>query len=335
MYATLLYTVGFSFLIALTATFGLHLLGRLLFLSSHRRTRKLFADTPWLPLRSVTGTLPGENVEFQSSGKVTLRGTFLSHRGAHRKGTVLFCHELNGTRESVAPYADHLLQAGFDILAFDLRNHGKSDFQRHALPTPWVTTADMDDIRAAVDYLESRGGTEPGELGIFGFGKGATLALCAAGSDSRIRSVVLDAPVKETKLFSKNCRDILRKSMKLSRRRTSRFFTLFSKALLYTVACPVLSIAEAWHRFMLGIWFGCRFVNPWAFAKKVHQPMLIVHGHIDSAVRPDHVQALCNRMADRPKLWLIPEKNRSHDGTVHETCSRQVTRFFEEALHTL
>lgn len=337
MYTTLLYAIGIPFLLVLGTTLGLHLLGRILFLSSHRRAKKLFADSLWLPLRFSSEPIQGEDVEFKSSGRVTLRGTYITHRSPRHKGTVLFCHEFNGTQESIKPYVENLVQTGFDILTFDLRNHGKSDFVHHTFPTPWVTTTDMDDIRAAIDYLESRPETEPGGLCVFGFGKGATLALCAAGSDPRIRSIVLDAPARENKLFTKNCRDILMKSLRVSRKRTSRFVTLFVKAMLYMIVSPVLTVVHAWHRTVLGLWYGCRFVNPQTFVKNVCQPTLILYGHVDAAVCAGHAQALRhrmvgNQMVDRPRLWFVSPEVQPNENGVDEASSRQVARFFEEAV---
>ena len=328
MHITIFNNLGLPLLIALGATIGLHLLGRIFFLSSHHRSRKLYEGTHWLPLRTSGDPLKGEKVEFSSTDRATLRGTFLRHETTAPKGTILFCHEFNGTQENIGPYVDQLTKAGFNILTFDFRNHGQSDFVHHVQPTPWVTTTDLDDVRAAMDYLCSRPETATTGFCVFGFGKGATVALCAAGSDNRIQSVVLDAPVKETKLFAKNCRDVLFKSMRLSRRRTIRFVVLFIKALLYVVTYPVLSAIHAWRRFVLGIWCGCRFVNPGTLAKKVRKPVMIIHGHVDSSIRADQVQALCNRMNDRPRLWFAAPST----DCVDENCSRQVIRFIEEVI---
>lgn len=324
------YVIGLPFLIVVVISLGLHALGRLLILSPHRRSRYLFAETSWLPLRQVAETLSGEEVEFSSTGHITLRGIFLSARTASRKGTILFCHELNGTRSNIAPYVDNLLEGGFNVFAFDFRGHGRSDSGYRGQPTPWLSTSDIEDVRAAIDYLRTR--SDVGDLSVFGLGKGATVALCVAGSDSRVKSVVLDAPMPDNRLFDRNCWFALVKSTKLSRRRVSKFVSLFFKAVLYTVTCPIVSVVLAWRRFMLGLWCDCRFVNPWPMVKKVRQPIMIVHGHVDSITRADQIQAFCDRMPIRPKLWLTPASERDEQGTISEDCCRQVARFLEEAI---
>lgn len=329
MYATP-YAIGLPFLIVVVLSLGLHALGRLLILSSPRRSRYLFAGTSWLPLRRTEGPLVGEEVDFATSGHLTLRGTLLTTQTESRKGTILFCHELNGTRSNILPYVDHLLESGFNVFAFDFRGHGQSDSGYRGQPTPWLTTSDIEDVRAAIEYLRSRSDIGGGDISVFGLGKGATVALCAAGSDPRVKSVVLDAPMPDNRLFDRNCWLSLVKSTRLSRRRISKFVSLFLKAVLYTITCPIVSVALAWRRFMLGLWCDCRFVNPWPMVRKVRQPIMIVHGHVDSVTRADQIQAFCDRMPIRPKLWLVPAVERNEQGTISEDCCRQVARFLSE-----
>lgn len=328
VYTTTFFSVFYPFLVVLLVALGLHLLGHLLILSSPRRSRYLYSRTPWLPLRSSPQVLEGEEVEFTTTGKLTLRGTFLASPNGQSKGTVLFCHELNGNRSSITPYVRDLLDCGFDILSFDFRNHGRSDSTCFSQPTPWITVADMDDVKSALNYLKTRRNVENDRIGVFGLGKGATVALCLAGCDSSVSSVVLDTPMPENRLFVKNCWQALVKSTKISRRSTSKFTALFFKALLYALSCPVLTLVSAWRRFVLGLWYRCRFVNPWSMVKNVSQPIMIVHGHVDTPTKPEQIQAFCDRMPTRPKLWLIPSGQRE----LSENCCRQVARFFEEIV---
>lgn len=330
MYSTFFISIGIAFAVVLFLSLGLHFLGRLFLLSSRRRACSLFSGTPWLPLRYATADWDGQDIEFPTSALLTLRGTFLPHRGIRSQGTILFCHELNGTRLNIEPYTDQLRNEGFDIFAFDFRNHGRSDSTIHAQPTPWITTADMDDVRAALDYLLTRQDVDKDRISVFGLGKGATVALCLAGSDPRIKAVVLDAPIPENRLFDRNCWEVLVKSTRLSRRRFSKFVTLFFRAVAYSISCPIVTLVYAWRRRMLGFWFGCRFINPWPLVKQVRQPMMILHGHSDSMTRADQIQAFCDRMEVRPRLWIVPASCRENVGVVSDDCTRKVARFFTE-----
>jgi len=324
------FSIGQPLLVFLAISVLLHLLARVLFLSSRVRSRRLFGGTPWLPLRFSNSCSNGEEVEFTTTDRMALRGTYFSAPVGQRRGVVLFCHELNGNRYNVAPFLKPLLDSGFDLLAFDFRNHGQSAKTLYGLPTPWMTQSDLEDVKAAVEYLLSRIGDEGIEVSIFGLGKGATVALCVAGSDSRVKSVVLDAPIPENRLFEKNCWELLSKAVRSAKRDVRISVSLFFRAILFSLLRPIRSLYFAWQRFVLGKWFGCRFINPWPLAKKVRQPMMIIHGHADSKTRAEQIQAFCDRLPNRPRLWIVPASSREGLGQINEECSLQVARFFAE-----
>ena len=336
---TSFFSVGLPLLVLLTVPLVLHLLAKAFLLSSCRRSRHLFAGTPWLPLRFEGSCSGGQDVEFATSDDLTLRGTYFSTPKEQRRGVVLFCHELNGHRHNVAPFLEPLLHSGFDLLTFDFRNHGQSDKTTYGHPMPWTTQSDVEDVKAAIDYLQNtsrntscdlQSPQNDNEISIFGLGKGATVALCVAGSDDRVKSVVLDAPIPENRLFEKNCWELFFKAIRSSRRSVRLSVSLFFKAVLYSFVCPINSLRFAWRRFILGKWYGCQFVNPWPLAKQVRQPMMIIHGHADSQTRADQIQAFCDRMANKPRLWMVPACSREGYGQINEECSSQVARFFVE-----
>jgi alpha-beta hydrolase superfamily lysophospholipase len=110
-----------------------------------------------------------------------LLGSFFRHTSENYRGVVLFCHELNGNRYGVSPYLDSILSAGFDLLTFDFRGHGDSQHGNVNQITPRVTVDNMEDVQTAIDWLRSRFG-ETCNINLFGMGKGATIALCAAAA---------------------------------------------------------------------------------------------------------------------------------------------------------
>lgn len=336
MYSPFHIAVGLPFLIVALLALALHGLSRFLILSRHRRSCYLFGDMPWLPLRNSLEPLSGEDVQFESTEKITLRGKFLPKTGERDNGTILFCHELNGSCLNIGPYVKSLTESGFNILTFDFRNHGSSDSSHYRQSSPWVTTSDLDDAKAAIDYLCTQRNVDPNEIGVFGLGKGATVALCLAGLDDKVKSVVLDAPMAESRLFQRDCWQALVKSTRLSRRSGSKFFSLFMKAVLYSVSCPFVALALAWKRFILGLWFDCRFVNSWSIIKNVRQPIMIVHGYADSNVRPNQIQAFCDRMPTRPTLWFAANEKVSTDRfpatPIPEDCCQKVARFLQETI---
>jgi pimeloyl-ACP methyl ester carboxylesterase len=282
----------------------------------------------------------------------------------------LFCHELNGNRSNIAPYVETLAIEGFNIFTFDFRNHGKSDICVKDYPAPWLTTADMSDVKAAIEYVckkenyndnnnihnnnrnnnsttnnwsETKNDNERKGISIFGLGKGATIALCAAGSDTRVKSIVLDAPTAESQLFNKNCWNALIKTAKLSKRKAINFSTLilFFKAISYPIKQSIVFVYEKWRRYVLGIWYNCQFINIEPIIKKVNQPIMIVHGHADSKIRPRQIRAFCERMPQKPKVWITsPTKQQRYEKSeskntktknISEACRKSIADFFMKA----
>lgn len=306
-------------------------------MSFHSRSVRLFGTSPWLPLRRSFPQEGGKDIEFVTADGIHLKGSYFEHKTNERKGIILYCHELNGTRWSVSPYIKSLTQAGFDLLTFDMRNHGESQSLSELTPTPWVTINDLEDVQAAIDYLFSR---EPesnphrAEIGLFGLSKGATVAACMAGLDSRVAAVVLDSPAPEGRLFEKSCWTTL---TKVNRRWgtvfTLRYVTLLTKAVLYSVACPFYMFFAVWWRWILGCWFGCRFISTRPLVRFARQPIFIIHGNKDSFCRVDQIHAFCHRMSRRPNVWIVSECGHGAAvDTAGDEYHKKVAAFFEKSF---
>ena len=94
---------------------------------------------------------------------------------------------LGRPKEDWEATAERLAAANIAALAIDLPSS--------SLPAePKVLAGWADDIRGALTYLESRGDVRANALGVAGASLGASLAASAAGTDSRIRSLVLVSP---------------------------------------------------------------------------------------------------------------------------------------------
>jgi uncharacterized protein len=160
------------------------------------------------PRQPVTRT-PGdcgleyENVAFRSRDGLALKGWWIpSHRAPGLVGpspTVLLLHPMFGNRQGFSGHghkqprrlradvdlvgvAQSFHQAGYAVLAFDFRSHGES--QRG--PCAGGLNEDQD-VVGAVDTIFHRiaaeaPGAEP-QVGLVGFGLGATAALVAVGRE--------------------------------------------------------------------------------------------------------------------------------------------------------
>jgi len=304
-----------------------HLVSRACFMSYLVRSNRLFSKGPWLPLRvRILGEQftqqenESEPVEFSTKDGLTLRGSFFHRNSPVDRGTVLFFHELNGDRWSVLPYLENLRKEGFNLFTFDQRGHGESDCSAETHPVPWVTANDLEDLTAAAEYLHNRTNEQ---LGVFGLGKGATLALCCASRNSQVQAVVMDSPAPEDQLYEKNCLTAFEKlGTHFATHHFLKFVALSVKTLLYLIACPFFSLLSAWRRFMFRLWYGGNFVNTWPIIKKLRKPILILHGGLDSCVTLPQIHAFCRRMPVQPRICL-PGFSAEH-----------VASFFQQTLNS-
>src|SRR5207249_2691875 len=109
-----------------------------------------------------------------------------------RRGVILFGLEFGSNCWSCQAYCDHLVEAGFDVFAFETRNQGESDALPGYEPLQWVTEHEVNDTLAALEYLRKRPDADPRGVGLFGISKGAGAGLMAASKSRAIRCCVTD-----------------------------------------------------------------------------------------------------------------------------------------------
>jgi len=88
-------------------------------------------------------------------------------------------------RWSLVPEARFLSARGFGVLLFDSPGHGESEGDIH-----WGE-GERRALIAAVDFLSARPDVDPSRLGAFAFSMGGAVLARAAGSEPRLRAVVL------------------------------------------------------------------------------------------------------------------------------------------------
>jgi pimeloyl-ACP methyl ester carboxylesterase len=233
---------------------------------------------------------------------------------------IVFCHELTSDRWSVMRYASDLLERGFDVFAFDFRNHGSSQRQPGYEPMPWVTQFELADVRAAISYLASRGDADPRGVGLLGISRGGTAALCAAAEDPRIACVVTDGafPLEEMQLHYM--------------RRYMQIYLYFSR-LLSRLPDHTLGTFCRWARFIVGWRRGCKFLHVTQMTRRLRKPVLMIHGERDTYIPIEVVHELRTSLGRKPRLWVVPgaKHNRSIDVATH-LYRRRIARFFQAHL---
>ncbi|MBP9502006.1 MAG: alpha/beta fold hydrolase [Candidatus Promineofilum sp.] len=149
-----------------------------------------------------------ENVQFPAQDGVRLSGWFLPVGAANpTKGTIIFAHgwlwnrlgdaavdlaaDISGTTPVELMRLAHALHyEGYNILMFDLRNHGESASH----PPVTFGQSESYDLLGALAYLQGRTDVDGDRIGVIGFSMGANALLYALPLTHQIRAAIAVQP---------------------------------------------------------------------------------------------------------------------------------------------
>lgn len=144
-----------------------------------------------------------EDVAFFSGGE-QVSGWYYSASSEGRSPAVVLCAGFTGTKyaEFYQWYVGQLNSSGYHVLLFDYRGWGDSGGERGRIRPLWQ----VEDIRAALSFLELRSGVNREALGLFGVSFGAGNAVYTAAIDSRVKAVTAVSPVADGQLWLRQMR---------------------------------------------------------------------------------------------------------------------------------
>lgn len=125
-----------------------------------------------------------ENVVFSSDDGIDLSGWYIPAPDSSK--VIIFVHGHGADRHEGMRWFTSVHTAGFNILAFDLRNSGQSggDFSS-------MSYFERQDVIAAVDFLQNEKNLK--SIGVFGTSMGAVTSIMAMDQDPRISAGVFEA----------------------------------------------------------------------------------------------------------------------------------------------
>jgi len=141
-------------------------------------------------LASATPALAADRVSLRAADGTALSAEFWPAPGTNVPAVVLV-HMLTRSSRDWDITAERLHQAGFLVLAIDLRGHGESSGSVDAATD---LSAMLQDVVAAIAWVKHRPEVASSRIGIAGASVGANLAIQAAAADPSVRSVVLLSP---------------------------------------------------------------------------------------------------------------------------------------------
>jgi dipeptidyl aminopeptidase/acylaminoacyl peptidase len=129
-----------------------------------------------------------ERVFYESSGGLTVSGLLFRPPGGRGPWpTVIVNHAGFGTAGDFSDVALLIRDRGYLVFNPDYRGSGMSEGSHEG------AKGEVDDVIAAIDYLESQGLIEEGRIGLYGQSHGAAVSVLAAERDPRIKAVVAEA----------------------------------------------------------------------------------------------------------------------------------------------
>jgi len=133
-----------------------------------------------------------ETVEFPSRQTgITLRGWYLEiDRNAP---AVVVTHGLRSAKNDaiLLTAAGMLAHNGFNVLLYDIRNHGESDKDNGRVA---AGNKEYKDVLGAWDYLVNIKGFSPGRVGLYAISLGAGTSLMAFGQEPQTAALFIDSP---------------------------------------------------------------------------------------------------------------------------------------------
>lgn len=262
-----------------------------------------------------------EPLDIPTSDGLTLRGSLHRQKDRAAEGLVIFCPELGGNHWSALTYCAGLWDAGFNILAFDFRNQGESDYMPDYDPLHWLTDFEVEDVMAVIRFAESRDDLRDLPLGIFGISRGGGAALAAAGRSPNVRCVACEGAFSTHSLFLHY---------------TLRWASLY-------VPGWILRLVPVWH-LRLTLVLACRlsqFRRRCRYAhlerllpKLRHTPVLMIAGGRDTYVLPEITEELCRRIGPGCRgVWVVPRAKHNMARQVDALeYDRRLVEFFSQAV---
>lgn len=245
-----------------------------------------------------------QEVRFPTRGERQLYGWWIpaQNAGSGVAPTIILVHGWSRNVERMLPYIRHLHPNGYNLLAFDSRNHGSSDADDHSSLLKFA-----EDIRAAIDFVEKQDRVDPARIGVIGVSLGGAAAIYAAAQDARITYLVtIGAFAHPAKLMR----------LEFQKRHIPYF--------------PLVALLFKYIQFRIGAKFDQ--IAPVNNIQKVQASIFLIHGSRDTVVPLENGEAL--QRAGTPaktRFWEVPEKGHS-DCHTHPDFWQKVDAFLAEVF---
>jgi pimeloyl-ACP methyl ester carboxylesterase len=240
-----------------------------------------------------------ENVEFKSTDGLTIKGWFIPAPSGQTERVILLTHPMPMNRHGflaknqgfppmfktdvdLLKTMHALHQAGYPVLAFDLRNHGESDggITGNGL-------SEYQDVLGAVRYINSRSDLAVQQIGFvcFCMGAASTMTALSKGKDqiTNARFLVAIQPIT-----------------------AGLFFRCYMKNVYTPLSLLMIPIVDKIAQWRGGYTF--EDMSPGRFARDIEIPTMYVQAKEDPWTELSDIQGFYDATPGPKELWLIEGK---------------------------
>jgi fermentation-respiration switch protein FrsA (DUF1100 family) len=263
-----------SVLFLIQAAFVLLVAGPLILLKPVRRKKEWYARFTTL-LEPKDAGLPQENITLETFDGWKLSCWFIPQNKRPR-GTIIYLHGVGDCKIAGMAFARSLYEKGFNIFLYDSRQHGESEGS-------YCTYGFYEkyDVSSVIRYLRSRKDRRIGKIGLFGSSMGGAVAIQAAAINPHISAVISECSYTSLRIV----------------------FVDYQKRIIKLPWHFLRNIALVQSQKIAN--FKARLVSPVEDIKRVHVPILIVHGKNDSFIKSEYSKLLYDAANEPKRLLLI------------------------------
>jgi fermentation-respiration switch protein FrsA (DUF1100 family) len=252
----------------------------------------------------ITGTpadqgLGYEDVTLTTSDGLRISGWYIPGK---KSEAIIIVHGIWANKQAILPAAIMLAEAGYHVLAIDLRGHGLSEGKQIS-----YGYYEALDVQAGVNYLLGRSEIE--NVGVMGYSLGGAAVIRATAIDERIQALVVESSFSS---LSDAVHDGFSRETGLP---GWPFAPLIVRAAEKELGLTVEQVNSA--RDLATMW---------------PRPILIIHGSDDDLFPVSHAYKMYEAAQEPKDIWIIEGLKHDYPIKYKEAYQKRVLGFFEKAF---
>jgi len=223
--------------------------------------------------------IPFEEIRIPTKNNCSLYGWWIP--GMEKAPTLILVHGWGRNAGRMMPYIEKFHKAGFNLIAFDSRNHGSSDADDHSTMLKFA-----EDTQSTIAYADEKGWIYDGKIGLTGLSIGGAASIYVAAHNPQVKAVITVGAFAEPQ-------SVMNKQL------TDRH-----------IPAPIIWAAFKYAQYKVGFKFAD--IAPVNHIQNADADILIIHGEKDVTVPLEQGEKLYEKgRKGKVELWRLPNKGHS------------------------